>query len=77
MLITMFLLQYILDLFEGDILLTPDVTERLQEFQKTESTGRSSPNGTQNNAIRDRKGLWVTKIVPYELPENLKGILYS
>jgi hypothetical protein len=54
-------------IFEGDILVTPDVTEKLKELQSSVS------NATKRNAIRNRKGLWITKIIPYELEEKLKG----
>ena len=55
-------------------MLTPDVTQRLRELQEAGDIGQSSPDGKQNNAIRDRKRLWVIKFIPYELRENLKGI---
>ena len=64
-----------LDYFEGDIELTPDVIEQLKQFKDAENNGQSSSNITKRNARRDRSRLWVTKIVPYEVPENMKGIL--
>ena len=54
-------------IFEGDILVTPDVTEQLKELQSPVS------NATKRNAIRNHRGLWITKIIPYELDEKLKG----
>ncbi len=64
-----------LDYFEGDIDLTPDVIEQLRQFKEAENNGQSPSNTTKRNAGRDRSRLWVTRIVPYEVPENMKGIL--
>ncbi len=54
-------------IYEGDILVTPDVAEQLKELQSPVS------NATKRNAIRNHRGLWITKIIPYEFDGNLKG----
>ncbi|CAB3990853.1 Hypothetical predicted protein, partial [Paramuricea clavata] len=59
-------------LFEGDIVLTPDDIKELKELEEGGDNGQASPDITKRNARRNRKKLWVTKIIPYELPESLK-----
>jgi hypothetical protein len=46
----------------------------MKELEEGGDNGQSSPDITKRNAGRNRKKLWVTKVIPYELPESLKGI---
>jgi hypothetical protein len=54
--------------------LTPDDIKKLKELEQEGDNGQSSSNITKRGAHRHREMLWVTKIIPYELPESLKGI---
>jgi hypothetical protein len=54
--------------------LTPDDIKEMKELEEGGDNGQFSPDITKRNARRNRKKLWVTKVIPYELPESLKGI---
>jgi len=52
----------LLDLFEGDILVDQE-TEDLIEAQSSDITKR--------NAVRNRLYLWVSRVIPYTVPNHM------
>ena len=60
------------NLYEADIQLSPDDPVDLSDAGDID--GAQLPVRRKRNAERDRKKLWVTRVVPYEYHSGLPGL---
>ena len=60
-----------MNMYEADIQLSPDDPADLRDDGDVD--GAQLPVRKKRNAARDRKRLWVTRIIPYEYDSGLPG----
>ena len=60
-----------MNLFEGDIILSPDDVVDLSNDGDVD--GSQILLRRKRNAARDRKKLWVTRVIPYVYDSSLPG----
>ena len=61
-----------MNMYEADIKLSPDDEVDLRDAGDVD--GEQLPVRRKRNAARDRKKLWVTRVIPYEYDSGLPGL---
>ena len=61
-----------MNMYEADIQLSPDDIVDLSDAGDVD--GGQLPVRRKRNAARDRRKLWVTRVVPFEYDSNLPGL---